>query len=326
MQTRVLAPDAPETLEAVLATLKAGRLVALPTETVYGLAGDATDGRAVARIFEAKGRPAFNPLIAHVGDRVMAERLAHFSPLALTLADAFWPGPLTLVLPSLPHSPIHPLATSGLSTVAIRMPKGPARAVIAAFGRPLAAPSANRSGRVSPTSAAHVLRTLEGRIDLVVDGGACEVGVESTILKVEDDRLTLLRAGGVSLEDIRAVVGRDIGHAAAGSIEAPGQLASHYAPAGRVRLSAQEALPGEFFIAFGPGLVAGDPARVENLSASGDLSEAAARLFEILSLFDRPEIERIAVAPIPDTGLGLAINDRLARAAAPRDTSETTMA
>lgn len=318
MQTRVLACDAPETLEAVLETLEAGGLVALPTETVYGLAGNATDGRAVARIFEAKGRPAFNPLIAHVSDRAMATSVARLSPLALALTDAFWPGPLTLVLPAAPGSPVHPLATAGLGTVAVRMPKGPARAIIAAFGRPLAAPSANRSGRVSPTSAAHVLRTLDGRVDLVVDGGACPVGVESTILKVEEDRLTLLRAGGVTLEDIRAAVGHDVAHGGGGPIEAPGQLASHYAPAGRVRLAADEALAGEFFIAFGPGPVRGDPACVENLSPSGDLAEAAARLFEILTSFDRPEIERIAVAPIPDVGLGLAINDRLGRAAAPR--------
>lgn len=320
MLTRVLNPDDPLHMETILDCLAAGGLAALPTETVYGLAGDATNGVACARIFEAKGRPSFNPLIAHVADLGMARTIAVFSPLAERLAAAFWPGPLTLVLQAAPGSAVHPLATVGLPTIAVRMPDGAARAIVSRFGRPLAAPSANRSGRVSPTSAEDVLRTLDGRIDLVLDGGRCPVGLESTIVKVEDDAVTLLRPGGVTPDAIEAAIGVSVRYGAGTAIEAPGQMHSHYAPAGRVRLEVTAVHAGEHLIAFGAELPIGSEhaAAIINLSRNGDLREAAANLFRVLAAFDRPEIERIAVMPIPRTGLGLAINDRLSRAAAPR--------
>ncbi|UIJ74199.1 threonylcarbamoyl-AMP synthase [Aurantimonas sp. HBX-1] len=301
--------------------LQAGAAIALPTETVYGLAADATNGTAVAAIFAAKGRPRFNPLICHVPGIEMARRLAELGPVAKRLAEAFWPGPLTLVLPLRPDSPVHPLATAGLATIAVRAPEGVVARLAEALGRPLAAPSANPSGRVSPTSAANVLRGLEGRIPLILDGGPSPVGVESTIVRPETDRLVLLRAGGIDRAALAAATGLPVVDPAPdGAISAPGQLASHYAPAGRVRLDAPSVEPGEYLIAFGPDPLPGQEAaaQVLNLSGSGDLAEAASNLFAALARFDAPEIERIAVAPIPHRGLGEAINDRLRRAAAPR--------
>ncbi|MEO9789173.1 MAG: L-threonylcarbamoyladenylate synthase [Aurantimonas coralicida] len=321
MKTELLSADAPDAARRAVALLAAGELVGIPTETVYGLAADATEGAAVARIFEAKGRPRFNPLICHVPDLAMAATLAEIGPVAAMLAEAFWPGPLTMVLPLKEGSPVHPLATAGLATVAIRAPQGIAGRLAAALGRPLAAPSANPSGRVSPTNAGQVLRGLGGRLPLILDGGPCEVGVESTIVMPEADRLVLLRAGGVGRAELVRATGLPVVDPAGdAAINAPGQLTSHYAPAGRVRLDATEVAPGEYLIAFGPVPVAGQDqaAAIVNLSPSGDLREAAARLFAALAGFDAPEITAIAVAPIPQSGLGEAINDRLRRAAAPR--------
>lgn len=295
--------------------IRAGRLVAFPTETVYGLGGDATDDRAVAQIFAAKGRPRFNPLIVHLPDLAAAERIAVFDDRARAVAAAFWPGPLTLVLPLRDDTGLSPLVTAGLSTVAIRVPAHPlARALLQAVGRPVAAPSANPSGRVSPTRASHVVDGLAGRIAAVLDGGACAVGVESTILGL-DGPPVLLRPGGIPAEALEAALRQPLhtgGNAAAPN--APGQLASHYAPGAAVRLNAHAAETGEILVGFGP--VRGDL----SLSETGDLVEAAANLFHILreaDLLAGPG-GRIAFAPVPDHGLGRAINDRLTRAAAPR--------
>lgn len=295
--------------------IRAGRLVAFPTETVYGLGGDATDDRAVAQIFAAKGRPRFNPLIVHLPGLEEAGQVAVFDARARAVAAAFWPGPLTLVLPLRPEAGISPLVTAGLETVAVRVPAHPlARALLRAVGRPVAAPSANPSGRVSPTRAAHVLEGLSGRIAAVLDGGACAVGVESTILGL-DGAPRLLRPGGISAEALEAALGQPL--ATGGSAKrptAPGQLASHYAPGAQVRLGAHAAETGEILVGFGP--VRGDL----TLSATGDMVEAAANLFHILREADAlagPQ-GRIAFAPVPDHGLGRAINDRLSRAAAPR--------
>ncbi|MEF2552410.1 L-threonylcarbamoyladenylate synthase [Aurantimonas sp. A2-1-M11] len=321
MKTELLLADAPDAERRAAECLAAGELVGIPTETVYGLAADATDGAAVARIFEAKGRPHFNPLICHVPGLAMAETLAELGPVARRLAEAFWPGPLTMVLPLKAGSAVHPLATAGLATVAIRAPRGIAGRLAARLGRPLAAPSANPSGRVSPTTAAQVLRGLDGRLPLILDGGPCDVGVESTIVAPGDDRLVLLRAGGIDRAELARVTGLPVVDPADdAAISAPGQLTSHYAPAGRVRLDATDILPGEHVIAFGATPLAGQEgaAAIVNLSPTGDLREAAAALFAALAAFDAPHITRIAVAPIPRHGLGEAINDRLRRAAAPR--------
>ncbi len=299
----------------------AGLPVAVPTETVYGLAADATSGEAVARIYEAKGRPRFNPLIVHVADRAMADRIGILDPLSRRLADAFWPGPLTLVVPLREGAGISPLVTAGLETVGLRMPIGFAAELIAATGRPLAAPSANASGRVSATSAEAVAADLGDRIPLVVDGGAAPVGVESTIVKVENGQLRLLRPGGVAASDIEAVAGAPLLRGAPGAaVEAPGMLASHYAPRAAVRLGATSVEAGEALLAFGPRRIEGaeHAVAVANLSPSGSLREAAANLFAMLSELDRSRVPSIAVEPIPADGLGEAIVDRLARAAAPR--------
>ncbi|MFY9211310.1 MAG: L-threonylcarbamoyladenylate synthase [Aestuariivita sp.] len=294
--------------------LRAGGLVSFPTETVYGLGADACNGRAVAGIFAAKNRPSFNPLIVHVADTEAARRYAVLEGDAVRLADAFWPGPLTLVLPLTLDHGLSELVTAGLPTVGLRVPAHPvAAALLRAFDGPVAAPSANPSGRISPTQAAHVLAGLDGRIDAVVDGGACPVGVESTIVGFEDAQPVLLRPGGVPVEALERVLDTRLIQRAEGSaINAPGQLLSHYAPKARLRLNADAPEPGELYLGFGAHT--GDL----NLSVSGDLGEAAAQLFACLHALDdkgRP----IAVAPIPDTGLGRAINDRLQRAAAPRD-------
>jgi L-threonylcarbamoyladenylate synthase len=306
-------------LEPALARLAAGDPVAIPTETVYGLAADATSGEAVARIFEAKRRPRFNPLIAHVSDIAMGGEHAEFDALSLRLAEAFWPGPLTLVLPRRPQSTVHPLVTAGLPTIALRSPRGFASRLIAAFGKPLAAPSANSSGRISATSAAQVAADLGGRIRLVVDGGHTPVGVESTIVKVADGRLELLRPGGLAADEIERVAGVKLARPAGQGIQAPGMMASHYAPRAAMRLAASDVRPGEALLAFGPKRAAGSPVTMENLSPSGDLREAAANLFAMLDRLDCSGAAVIAVEPVPDHGLGEAINDRLARAAAPRD-------
>jgi L-threonylcarbamoyladenylate synthase len=309
--TAPIVPILPETIALAAEILGEGGLVAIPTETVYGLAADAANPEAVARLYEAKGRPRFNPLIAHVASWEMAEREADFSPLARTCAEAFWPGPLTLVLPVRAGGRVCDLARAGLDTLALRWPKHRAAgALIEVFGRPLVAPSANRSGHVSPTRAEHVADDLGDRISLILDGGPCGVGMESTILGFENGEPVLLRPGGLVTEAIAAKLGRtvraDSGHT---GINAPGQMKSHYAPKARLRLNATAREYGEGFLAFGP-LVPGDL----NLSTSGDLVEAAANLFEMLRSLDT-RFERIAVSPIPGTGLGEAINDRLERAA-----------
>jgi L-threonylcarbamoyladenylate synthase len=291
--------------------LRAGEVVAFPTETVYGLGADATNSDAVLRIYETKGRPRFNPLIVHVADLPMAETLAEFSPLARRLAS-FWPGPLTLVLPRKPAAWLSDIATAGLDTVGIRIPNHPlALELIRAAGRPLAAPSANPSGKLSPTTAEQVLRGFAGRVP-VLDGGPAHAGVESTILAVTGDSVTQLRAGALPREEAEALIGQAIAIAEeGGQITAPGMLASHYAPNARLRIHVEHPEPGEAYLSFGdrPGTL--------NLSPSGDLREAARNLFSMLHQLDA-EAERIAVAPIPDSGLGEAINDRLRRAAAPR--------
>jgi L-threonylcarbamoyladenylate synthase len=314
--TRTLSADASAVAEAAL-SLGAGGLVAFPTETVYGLGADATNGEAVARLYAAKGRPQFNPLIAHVADLSAAKRLAVFDSVAEQLAAAFWPGPLTLVLPKTAACDVSDLALAGLDTIALRMPAHRiARDLLAAFGKPIVAPSANRSGHVSPTDAAHVLADLRGRIDLIVDGGPCEVGVESTIVSLEGAP-TLLRPGGLSRAEIERVLGRPLADAPASEMPAaPGMLASHYAPKALLRLNAEAAHPGEALLAFGP--VSHAPADMLNLSPRGDLVEAAANLFSHLRALDRRGAKMIAVMPVPDEGLGEAINDRLKRAAAPR--------
>lgn len=310
--TRITPADAIG-IEQAAALIGRGHPVAVPTETVYGLAGDARSGEAVAAIYEAKGRPSFNPLIVHVGSIACADAIAELSPLARRLAIAFWPGPLTMVLPKAPNAPISSLVTAGLPTVAVRAPAHPVmRALIQAVGRPLAAPSANLSGSISATRAEHVARSLDGRIPLVLDGGPAEVGIESTIVAVEPDRLRLLRPGSITVEMLREAAGVEVETGAHGAIEAPGQLASHYAPSKPVRIEAREARPGEVHIGF--GAIAGDA----SLSERGDLAEAAARLFDLLHAADATRAQAIAVAPIPNEGLGAAINDRLKRAAAPK--------
>ncbi|WP_020177881.1 L-threonylcarbamoyladenylate synthase [Methylopila sp. M107] len=316
---RLTADDAAE----AGALLASGKLVAFPTETVYGLGADATDGEAIARLYAAKGRPSFNPLISHVTSLAAAEALGRISATARALGEAFWPGPLTLVVPATETCAVSDLARAGLGSVALRVPDHPvARALIEAADRPIAAPSANRSGRVSPTTAAHVLADLDGRIDAVVDGGPTAVGLESTIVALLDDAPRLLRPGGLSRAAIEAVLGRPLEEPLKDEAAplAPGRLASHYAPTAKVRLDAEDIFEGEAYLGFGPdrlGLRAKAVA-YETLSASGDTIEAAARLFSCLRALDATGATAIAVAPIPDHGLGEAIRDRLARAAAPR--------
>jgi L-threonylcarbamoyladenylate synthase len=364
--TTLVLPAGPAAVSEAAAALAGGRLVAFPTETVYGLGADATDDAAVARLYAAKERPSFNPLIAHVaGDAAgasvvpdpagrtraddgaaaldAARRLAHFDAEALLLVEAFWPGPLTLVLPKRRGCPVGQLATAGLDTIAVRAPSHPvARAILAALGKPVVAPSANRSGRVSPTSAQHVAADLAGRIDVIIDGGAAPVGVESTVLACRGGEVALLRPGAIPRAAVERVLGRavtlattacDLGVREAGGTAAapaggsegkptpqpmaPGMLASHYAPRATVRMNAVTVLPGEALLAFGPALP-GHARAVLNLSSRGDLVEAAANLFSHLRLLDGPGVSAIAVMPVPDEGLGEAINDRLRHAAAPR--------
>lgn len=303
------------------ALLRAGELVAFPTETVYGLGGDATNDKAVAAIFAAKGRPTFNPLIAHVAEIDAVHDLVMMDDRAESLALALWPGPLTLVLPRRADCRLSLLVSAGLDTVAVRVPAHPvARAVLRAAGVPVAAPSANRSGAVSPTTPLHVAESLGERVSLILAGGRCPIGVESTILDLSGPEPTLLRPGGVPREALEALVGplATAGGEQPAAPRAPGQLASHYAPHAAVRLDARDAAPDEALLAFGPDrFVRGGRTRL-NLSETGDLDEAAANLFAMLRALDRPEHRAIAVMPIPEQGLGAAINDRLRRAAAPR--------
>jgi L-threonylcarbamoyladenylate synthase len=301
METRAL-PFSEESIDEAARLVLAGEPVAIATETVYGLAADATNAKAVARIYEAKGRPAFNPLIVHVSDLASAERIGDFSAEARDLADAHWPGPLTLVVPLRVDAGIASIVSAGLPTIGIRVPAHAAmQALLRRVGRPLAAPSANASGSISPTRAEHVLKSLGGRIPLIIDAGPTECGLESTIVAATRGPLRLLRPGPIAIE---------AEHATGSRIEAPGQLASHYAPSKPLRLNITSAEGDEYLIGFGP--VAGD----SSLSPAGDMVEAAARLFDLLHGADASAKPRIAVAPVPDEGLGHAINDRLQRASA----------
>ncbi|MEA2876672.1 MAG: L-threonylcarbamoyladenylate synthase [Hyphomicrobiales bacterium] len=318
LATRLLTADR-AAITAAARVLSEGGLVAFPTETVYGLGADATNSEAVARLYAAKGRPHFNPLIAHVTSAAAAFMFARFSFRAKKLAEAFWPGPLTLVLPKLDGCPVSELATAGLDSIAVRVPAHPvARDLLKAFGKPVVAPSANRSGHVSPTLAEHVRADLDGRIDLILDGGATSVGIESTIVSCIE-MPTLLRPGGVPREAIERVLGHALMIAEPVPDEAPlapGMLASHYAPKTPLRLNAHDVRDGEALLAFGTNIP--NAARVLNLSPTGDLVEAAANLFSHLRALDASGARGIAVMPIPNEDLGEAINDRLARAAAPR--------
>ena len=313
----VIAAATPEAISQAADYLRQGKLVAFATETVYGLGADATNDKAVAAIFAAKNRPDFNPLIAHVADADAAARLVEMDPRAQALAAHFWPGPLTLVLPRRQDSPVSLLASAGLDSIAVRVPAHPvALALLRAVGRPVAAPSANPSGGVSPTTAAHVAQGLGNKLAMILDGGACAVGVESTVLDLTTTTPTLLRPGGVTLEQLEALLGPVAvaqGHDDSGP-KSPGMLASHYAPGLPVRLEAETIRGGEALLGFGP-----IPGAELSLSPSGDLAEAAANLFAMLRALDRAPFTGIAVSPIPAHGLGLAINDRLRRAAAPRE-------
>ena len=317
--TAAILPAMKEAITRAAELLRDGQLVAFPTETVYGLGGDATSDAAVAAIFVAKGRPRFNPLIVHVPGRVEAETIAVFDDRAREAAQRFWPGPLTLVLPRRADCRVSLLASAGLDTIAVRAPSHPvAQALLRATGRPLAAPSANSSGRISPTEAAHVAAELGERVALILDGGSCAVGLESTVLDLSGPTPTLLRPGGATLERLTEVLGSiAVSESDPKAPRSPGQLASHYAPHLPVRINAVAPRPGEALLAFGPHP---PPGFVEmlNLSPSGDPAEAAANFFTMLRRLDRPEFTGIAVVPIPDDGLGRAINDRLRRAAAPR--------
>lgn len=302
-------------IEEAAALLASGRLVAMPTETVYGLAGNALSDHAVAAIYEAKGRPSFNPLIVHVADIPQAQRYAVFNETALKLAQRFWPGPLTLVLPRSGNCPLSLLASAGLDSVAIRVPAHPiARALLEKSGLPLAAPSANRSGKISPTLAAHVVEELGGSVALVLDGGACEVGIESTVVNVTKEGAEILRPGVITQEELASALGRPVLLAAGGeALKSPGMLLSHYAPGKPLRLNAASVAGDEALLAYGKPLTGAMV--TENLSLQADLREASANLFRMLRMLDHSAASAIAVMPVPDEGLGIAINDRLARAA-----------
>jgi L-threonylcarbamoyladenylate synthase len=307
-------------LEIAAKLLKNGDLVAIPTETVYGLAVDATNGRAVASLFTVKGRPNFNPLICHVSNIEMAQKYVIFDEISLFLAKTFWPGPLTLILPIIENCAIHPLTRANLPTIGIRIPQGPAQKLIEKCGFPLAAPSANTSGRLSPTSAELVENDIGKKINLILDAGSCKIGLESTIIKVEKGKIFLLRPGGILAESIehatlKPVLRRD----QRASIEAPGMLPSHYAPHAMVRINATDIKPNEALLSFGNSKIPPPPICL-NLSKNGDLVEAAVNLFSYLNQLDTESISCIAVEKIPNTGLGEAINDRLIRAASERKT------
>lgn len=317
-QTRILAADVAAIADAA-AVLRAGGLVAFPTETVYGLGARADDPRAVAALYAAKGRPSFNPLIAHVHGLDAAKRLGDFNATALSLAEAFWPGPLTIVVNANQNEGTCELARAGLDTVAIRMPSHTvARALLAATGFPVVAPSANRSGHVSPTRAEHVAEDLMGKIDLILNGDASEGGIESTIVDCSRETPRLLRSGGVAREEIEKITG-PLATAATDEVSAPGMMTSHYAPKARIRLDASDVRKGEALLAFGALPAGSEQARtIRNLSVRGDLTEAASNLYAYLRVLDATGAGTIAVAPIPGIGLGEAIRDRLKRAAAPR--------
>jgi L-threonylcarbamoyladenylate synthase len=318
-RSTLVVPASPKAIARAAGILRAGGLVAFPTETVYGLGGDATNDRAVAAIFAAKGRPRFNPLIVHVPTAEAAFELGIATDAARKLAVAFWPGPLTLVLRRAPECPVSLLASAGLDTLALRVPAHPvAQALLREIGRPLAAPSANPSGRVSPTTAQHVADGLAGKLALILDGGICQVGIESTVVDASGAAPALLRPGGVTEEQIESVIGKLAPAAdAAAAPKSPGQLESHYAPNRPLRLAAREVRPDEALLAFGPDVPPGARATL-NLSPDGDLTEAAANFFAMLRALDRADCRAIAVMPIPDLGLGRALNDRLRRAAARR--------
>jgi L-threonylcarbamoyladenylate synthase len=312
--TAPVLPVSPEALDQAAAVIRTGGLVAIPTETVYGLAADAANGEAVARIYAAKGRPRFNPLICHVSSLEMARRIGVFSPLALRLAEAFWPGPLSLIAPRAADAPVSALASAGLPTIAVRMPDHEAALdLIRRVDRPLAAPSANLSEQLSPTTAQHVAAQLSDRLDLILDGGPCRSGVESTIIAVDGDRLVQLRPGAIARADIAGVAEQQVMSPEEGAIRAPGMMQRHYAPRAQLRLDASDVREGELFLAFG------DPPRgvapTLNLSTRGDLIEAASNLFAMLHELDARGTH-IAIAPLPDEGIGEAICDRLKRAAA----------
>jgi L-threonylcarbamoyladenylate synthase len=313
-----MSPIRPATDDAIAEAVRllcAGGLVAFPTETVYGLGAGATNGVAVAAIFEAKGRPRFNPLIVHVADAAAARALVQLTPAQERLAERFWPGPLTLVAPRTPGCPVSELASAGLATLAVRVPAHAiAQKLLRAAACPVAAPSANRSERVSPTTAAHVAASLGGAVDLILDGGPCEVGLESTVVGTDERGLVLLRPGGIPAEDIESVAGPLFAPKGGAAPSSPGQLRRHYAPGTILRLHADAPEPGEALIAFGPVPAGVTP--LVNLSERGDLREAAANLFAALHRLDTEGVERAAVMPVPDEGLGRAINDRLRRAAA----------
>jgi L-threonylcarbamoyladenylate synthase len=309
----MIRPATPATFQLAAGLLRQHQVVAFPTETVYGLGANATSSEAIANIYACKSRPQFNPLIIHVRDIAHTETLGCFNAQALRLAENFWPGPLTLVLPKQKDCPIDPLAMAGMDTIALRVPHHPvAQMLLEAVDFPLAAPSANRSGFLSPTTAEHVEKSLGDAVPLIIDGGTCDVGLESTILDCTSDILTILRQGAIPQEDIEAVLGYPIEQSTDNNIKAPGQLKSHYAPTLPLRLNASHALPGEALLGFG------DTECTMNLSPTQDIKEAARNLFVMLHLLDTPTYTGIAVAPIPNQGLGMAINDRLERAAADR--------
>lgn len=309
-------PPTAETIAAAAESLRAGDLVAFPTETVYGLGADATNDRAVAGIFEAKGRPSFNPLIVHVSNAAAAAEIVEFDDRARAIAVRFWPGAVTLVLPRAAECPISLLCSAGLPSLAVRVPAHPvAQALLHAVGRPLAAPSANPSGAVSPTTAAHVAEAFGAALPLILDGGPCPIGLESTVLDLTGEQAVLLRPGGITRDEIEATIGPVLLPSAETPVAAPGMLASHYAPSRPVRLDATSVAADEGLLAFGGAPLPG-AARTINLSPAGDLREAAANLFSALHALDRSGLRAIAVMTIPETGLGVAINDRLRRAAA----------
>ncbi len=311
-----LRPATPEAIAEAAGVIRSGGLVAFPTETVYGLGANACDDHAVASIFAAKGRPRFNPLIVHVRDREAAEEYVAFSMIARKLAEAYWPGGLTLVLPRLADAPLSLLVSAGLDTVAVRVPASPvAQQLLAASGLPIAAPSANASGSISATTAQHVRESLGERVDIILDGGPTPVGIESTIVGFEDNLPVLLRSGAISRERIEPIAGT-LAYSTRDGVSAPGQLESHYAPNARLRLNASAVSSNEALLAFGPDVLPG-ARHTLNLSPVADLTEAAANLFAMLRALDT-KADEIAVMPIPNIGLGEAINDRLHRAAAPR--------
>lgn len=318
-ETKIRPAEATSLREAA-EILRSGGLVAFPTETVYGLGADATDDAAVAGIFAAKDRPRFNPLIVHFTDTAAAAREVVFDARAEAVAGRFWPGPLTLVLPRRQDSRLSLLCSAGLDTQAVRVPAHPlAHDLLAETGRPLAAPSANASGRISPTRAAHVAESLAGRVPLILDGGDCAVGLESTVLDLSTERPAILRPGAVTAEDLTDLLGAlTPPQSSSGAVKAPGMLSSHYAPTKPLRLHAESAAADEALLAFGPAAPSG-AAMTVNLSPSGDLAEAAARLFSALRELDESAAAGIAAMTIPEQGLGIAINDRLRRAAAPRE-------